>query len=70
MDKYLIKANCIHLAPISQKKLKSNLSLKSEFFSQIFEFFLKFEKTQISAFHKKILVMFFTQFEKKLKLPP
>lgn len=35
------------------------------FFSNIWSFFLSFEKTQISAFHKNIFVVIFNQFEKK-----
>lgn len=38
--------------------------LKFEFVPQIFEVFFRFVKTQTSTFHKKILVVFFTQFEK------
>lgn len=47
-----------------------NLRLKSDFFLKYLSFFLKFENTEIFAFHQKILFVFFTKFEKKLKLPP
>lgn len=46
-------------------RLKFEFFLKYlSFFLKYLSFFFRFVKTQTSAFHKKILVVFFTQFEK------
>lgn len=54
--KSALKSKCQDLGSnFSPKKVKSNFKLRYEFYFDILHPFIKFEKTQISAFLEKIL---------------